>query len=211
MAKALGCLAVLAIVVLVLGGWAVGVNNRLVAHGQAVDAQWAQVENVYQRRADLIPNLVATVQGAAQFEQATLVAVTEARASVGKLQVSGSDLVNNPQAFAQWQAAQDGLSSALSRLLVVVERYPELKANQNFRDLQAQLEGTENRIAVERMRFNEAALAYNTLRLQFPASLVANLRGFKEKAYFKAQSGAEQPPKVEFQFGASPTPTPSTN
>jgi LemA protein len=186
----------------------VGVYNRLVSLSQAVDAQWSQVENVYQRRADLVPNLVATVQGAADFEKSTLTAVTEARASVGKVQVSGKDLVNNPQAFAQWQAAQDGLSNALSRLLVVAEAYPELKATQNFRDLQVQLEGTENRIAVERMRFNERAQEYNTARLQFPANIVAGIAGFGEKAYFKAQAGAEQAPKVDFR-GASPTPQPA--
>src|SRR5262245_58156495 len=204
--SAVGCVVVV-VVLLVVGLAAGGVYNNLVGLSQGVDAQWAQVENVYQRRADLIPNLVATVQGAAQFEQETLRAVTEARASVGKVQVSGSQLVNRPEAFAQWQAAQDSLSSALSRLLVVVERYPELKANQNFRDLQAQLEGTENRIAVERMRFNESAQAYNTARLRFPSVLFANLLGFKEKAYFKAQAGAEQAPKVEFPFGASPKAT----
>jgi LemA protein len=208
---ALGCVVAIVVLALVVGIALSGVYNNLVALGQGVDAQWAQVENVYQRRADLIPNLVATVQGAAQFEQETLQAVVEARASVGSVQVSGSELVNNPEAFAQWQGAQDKLSSALSRLLVVVERYPDLKANQNFRDLQAQLEGTENRITVERMRFNETAQAYNTARLRFPAVLVANMLGFKEKAYFKAQAGAERPPKVEFPFGASPTPVTPQN
>jgi LemA protein len=209
MGKGVGCVVAVVVLAIVAGLAMAGVYNNLVGLGQGVDAQWAQVENVYQRRADLVPNLVATVQGAAQFEQDTLRAVTEARASVGQVQVSGEQLVNSPEAFAKWQAAQDSLSSALSRLLVVVERYPELKANQNFRDLQAQLEGTENRIAVERMRFNETAQAYNTARLRFPAVLLANLLGFKEKAYFKAQTGAEQAPKV--QFGASPTPAPSTN
>jgi LemA protein len=184
------------------------VNNRLVQLSEAVDSQWSQVENVYQRRADLVPNLVATVQGAADFEKSTLTAVTEARASVGKVQISGKDLVNNPQAFAQWQAAQDGLSSALSRLLVVAESYPELKATQNFRDLQVQLEGTENRIAVERMRFNERAQEYNTYRKQVPQNIIAGMRGFGEKAYFKAQAGAEQVPKVDFR-GASPSPQPA--
>ena len=208
---ALGCVVAIVVLALVVGIALSGVYNNLVALGQGVDAQWAQVENVYQRRADLIPNLVATVQGAAQFEQETLQAVVEARASVGNVRVSGSELVNNPEAFAQWQAAQDKLSGALSRLLVVVERYPELKANQNFRDLQAQLEGTENRITVERMRFNETAQAYNTARLRFPAVLVANMLGFKEKAYFKAQAGAERPPKVEFPFGKSPSPVAPQN
>jgi LemA protein len=208
MSKGIGCVVAVVVLAIVVGLALSGVYNNLVALGQGVDAQWAQVENVYQRRADLIPNLVATVQGSAQFEQDTLRAVTEARASVGKVQVDGGQLVNSPEAFSKWQAAQDSLTSALSRLLVVVERYPELKANQNFRDLQAQLEGTENRISVERMRFNETAQAYNTARLRFPAVLLANMMGFKEKAYFKAQAGAEQAPKV--QFGASPSPA-STN
>jgi LemA protein len=205
MAKALGCLAVVVavaiIAVVVLGG----TYNRLVALSQGVDAQWAQVENVYQRRADLIPNLVATVQGAANFEKSVLVEVTNARASVGQVQTSAKDLPNDPAAFARFEQAQAALSSALSRLLVVVERYPELKANANFQTLQAQLEGTENRIAVERMRYNERAQEYNTARLKFPTNLIANVMGFKEKAYFKAQPGAERPPQVEFNFG-SPAP-----
>jgi len=195
--------------VAVLGMAGVGIYNQLVSLSQAVDSQWSQVESVYQRRADLIPNLVATVQGAANFEQSTLTAVTEARASVGKVQLSGKDLVNNPQAFAQFQAAQDGLSSALSRLLVVSENYPQLKATEAFRDLQAQLEGTENRITVERMRFNEAARAYNTKRQQFPGKIVAGFGSFAEKPYFKAQEGAAQAPKVQFGFGASPAPAPA--
>jgi LemA protein len=195
----LGCVAVLVVVALVLGVMAMGVYNNLVSLSQAVDAGWAQVENVYQRRADLIPNLVATVQGAANFEKSTLQAVTEARASVGKVEISGSELVNNPEAFARFQKAQDALSSALSRLLVVSEQYPDLKATQAFRDLQSQLEGAENRIAVERMRFNQAAQAYNTARQHFPAVLFANMLGFKEKAYFKAQEGAATAPKVEFK------------
>jgi LemA protein len=203
----LGLLALVIVVALIVALSSVGIYNRLVSLSQAVDAQWAQVESVYQRRADLIPNLVATVKGAAEFEQSTLTAVTEARASVGKVEVSPS-IVNDPQAFARWQAAQDGLSGALSRLLVVAERYPELKATQAFRDLQVQLEGTENRISVERMRFNEAAQAYNTAILQFPARLVAAFVGFGQKAYFKAQAGAEQAPKVEFGFG-SPAPAPA--
>jgi LemA protein len=203
----IGCLVVLAIVA-VLALMGVGVYNNLVGLGQAVDAQWSQVENVYQRRADLIPNLVATVEGAADFEKSTLQAVTEARASVGRTQVNAASLPNDPAAFAQFEQAQAALSSALSRLLVVVERYPELKANQNFRDLQAQLEGTENRIAVERRRFNEVAQEYNTARLRFPAVVFANLLGFGEKAYFKAQPGAEQAPPVQFDFGQRPAPSP---
>jgi LemA protein len=208
MAKGLGCLAVvvvLVIIAVVVGG---GIYNSLVTLSQAVDAQWAQVENVYQRRADLIPNLVATVQGAASFEKSVLVEVTEARASVGQLQAK--DLPNDPQAFARFEQAQNALSGALSRLLVVVERYPDIKANANFQTLQAQLEGTENRISVERGRYNERAQEYNTARLKFPTALLAGMLGFKEKAYFKAQAGAEKPPQVQFNFGspapASPAP-----
>jgi LemA protein len=195
---AIGCVVLLVIVALVAGLAVMGLYNNLVSQQQAADAQWAQVENVYQRRADLVPNLVATVKGAANFEKSTLEAVTEARARVGKTQLSGKDLVNDPAAFARFQQAQDQLSSALQHLMVVVERYPDLKATQSFRDLQAQLEGTENRITVERMRFNEAAQSYNTARLRFPAVLIANSFGFKEKAYFKSQEGAAQPPKVQF-------------
>jgi LemA protein len=172
--------------------------NSLVSLDQKVLAQWGQVENQYQRRADLVPNLVETVKGAADFERETFTAVTEARAKVGQVQVSAGQLT--PEAFTQFQQAQDGLSSALSRLLVVVEKYPELKATQNFRDLQAQLEGTENRIAQERMRFNEAAQAFNTKRMKFPTVLIAGLFGerFKEKPFFQAQAGAETAPKVKF-------------
>ena len=181
-----------------------GTYNNLVGLGQGVDAQWAQVENQYQRRADLIPNLVSTVQGAANFEKSTLEEVVKARASVG--QVNLGNIPNDPAAFARFQQAQDGLSSALSRLMVVVERYPELKANQNFRDLQVALEGTENRISVERNRYNEAAQGYNTARLRFPAVVFANLLGMKEKAYFKAVAGSDQAPSVNFNFGATPAP-----
>ena len=177
--------------------------------GQGVDAQWAQVENQYQRRADLVPNLVATVKGAADFEKSTLEEVVKARASVGQTTIDPTNLPNDPAAFAKYQQAQDALSGALSRLLVVVERYPELKANANFRDLQTQLEGTENRVSVERMRFNEKAQAYNTARLRFPTVLFANLLGMKEKAYFQATPGSQQPPNVNFNFGASPSPAPA--
>jgi LemA protein len=200
-----GCLALVVLIALVLAVGGVGTYNSLVGSSQAVDAQWSQVENVYQRRADLIPNLVATVQGAAAFEKSTLEAVTQARASVGQMQVNPSNLPNDPAAFARFEQAQNQLTSALSRLLVVVERYPDLKANANFRDLQAQLEGTENRIAVERMRYNEKAQEYNTARLRFPATIYARLLGFGEKAYFRSQPGAERPPQVQFNF--SPTPS----
>jgi LemA protein len=176
-----------------------GTYNRLVTLDQAVQSQWAQVESVYQRRADLIPNLVATVKGAANFEKSTYVAVAEARSKVGQLNL-GSGVPNDPAAFAKFQAAQDGLSSALSRLLVVVEKYPDLKATQNFSDLQAQLEGTENRIAVERMRFNKAAQTFNTTRDSFPTVFVARVFGprFNEKTYFKSQAGSEAAPQVKF-------------
>ena len=185
----------------ILGVSCVGSYNKLVGLSQAVDGQWAQVENAYQRRADLVPNLVETVKGAAKFEQGTLTAVTEARAKVGQVSAQATEkIVNDPQAMQRFQQAQDGLSSALSRLLVVSEQYPELKATQNFRDLQVQLEGTENRIAVERMRFNEAAQAYNTARQSFPTVLIAGMFGnrFAEKAYFKSQAGAATAPQVKF-------------
>ena len=191
----LGCIAVLVVAGLLVGAAVMGAYNRLVTLEEGVKTAWSQVENVYQRRADLIPNLVETVKGARDFERDTLTAVVEARAKVGQVQVTGAP---NAQQFDQFVKAQDGLSSALSRLLVVVERYPELKATQNFRDLQVQLEGTENRIAVERRRFNEAAQAFNTARRRFPTVLIANLLGFAEKPYFKAVEGAEKPPAVKF-------------
>jgi LemA protein len=197
----LGCGALVVIVALFCGIGAVTTYNNLVALDQAAQAQWAQVENVYQRRADLVPNLVATVKGVANFEKSTYVAVAEARAKVGQVTTGGAQAIpSDPQAFAQFQKAQDGLTSALSRLLVVVERYPDLKANQNFLDLQSQLEGTENRIAVERMRFNETAQAFNTARQTFPTVIFANFFGsrFAEKPYFKSQPGAETAPKVTF-------------
>jgi LemA protein len=195
----LGCLAVVIIVLLILGTWGVGLYNSLVSLDQKVLSQWAQVENAYQRRADLIPNLVETVKGAAGFEQQTYTAVAEARAKVGQIRLD-EKMLSNPDAFAKFQAAQDELGSAISRLLVAVENYPDLKATQNFRDLQVQLEGTENRITVERQRFNEAAQAFNTKRMSFPTVLVAGFFGsrFAEKAYFKAQAGAETAPKVKF-------------
>ncbi len=197
----LGCGGLLVLVLAILGLSAIGGYNSLVRLDQATQAQWAQVENVYQRRADLVPNLVETVKGAANFEKETLTAVTEARASVGQLSAGAAkSLANDPEGLAKFQKAQDGLSSALSRLMVVVERYPELKANQNFRDLQAQLEGTENRIAVERMRFNDAARTFNTKRDSFPTVLIAGFFGdkFREKAYVQAEKGAAEAPKVKF-------------
>jgi LemA protein len=195
----LGCLGVIVIVVIIAALSGIGTYNSLNKLDQAVKSQWAQVENQYQRRADLVPNLVETVKGAAAFEKDTFTAVTEARSKVGQVKLDASNL-NNPEAFAQFQQAQDGLSSALSRLMVVIEKYPELKATENFRTLQSQLEGTENRITVERMRFNEAAQAFNTKRMSFPTVLMAGLFGsrFAEKPYFKAQAGAETAPKVKF-------------
>ncbi|HYB41268.1 MAG TPA: LemA family protein [Candidatus Methylomirabilis sp.] len=194
-----GLVALLAIAIIIIGGivWAVGVNNDLVRSEQLVNEKWAQVQNVYQRRADLIPNLVETVKGFAAQERTVLEEVTNARASATSIKAT-PELINDPQAFKKFQDAQSQLSGALSRLLVTVERYPDLKSNQNFLALQSQLEGTENRIAVERMRFNEAVRDYNTRIRLFPGSLVASLRGFKEKAFFEATAGSEQPPKVKF-------------
>src|SRR5262249_23150336 len=198
---ALVAVGAIAVVLLIFGGTIASTYNTLVPLDQAAQSQWGEVENVYQRRADLVPNLVASVKGAANFEQQTLTAVTEARAKVGQV-TSGAieNIARDPQAFARFQQAQDGLSSALSRLMVVAEKYPELKATQNFRDLQAQLEGTENRITVERMRFNETAQAFNTKRDSFPTVLIAGFFGsrFQEKPYFKAQAGAEKAPEVKF-------------
>jgi LemA protein len=179
----------------------VGSYNSLVSLDQAVDAQWAQVENVYQRRADLVPNLVQTVKGAANFEKDTLTAVTEARAQVGKITPDAlKNATSDPEAFRNFEKAQGQLSSALSRLLVVSEQYPQLRATENFRDLQAQLEGTENRIAVERMRFNDAAREFNTKRNSFPTVVLAGFFGdkFHEKPYFQAEPGAHAAPKVSF-------------
>jgi LemA protein len=200
----LGCLALIVLLIIVVGLSMAGTYNRLVTLGQEVDKQWSQVENQYQRRADLVPNLVATVQGAASFEKETFTAVTEARASVGRATITPGKAPTDPQALAQFEAAQNQLGAALQRLLVVVEKYPELKANQNFRDLQAQLEGTENRIAVARMDYNKAAQDYNTARLRFPTNLMANLLGFKEKPYFKAAPGSERAPAVQFNFSRTP-------
>jgi len=178
--------------------YGVSVNNGLVNKEEAVNQRWSQVENQYQRRADLIPNLVNTVKGAADFEQQTLTDVIEARSKASSIQISANDL-NNPQKVQQFQQAQQQLSGALSRLLVTVEKYPELKANQNFRDLQTQLEGTENRIATERQRFTEAVQKYNAAIRRFPGNIFAGLLGFDEKAYFEADKGAENAPEVNFE------------
>lgn len=188
-------------VVIILLIWVATSFNSLVRLDQATQSQWGQVESAYQRRADLVPNLVATVKGAANFEQQTLTAITEARAKVGQV-TSGAveNIANDPQAFQRFEQAQGQLSSALSRLMVVMERYPELKATQGFSDLRVQLEGTENRINVERVRFNEAAQAFNYKRDSFPTVMIAGLFGerFKEKPYFKSQAGAEKAPEVKF-------------
>ncbi len=194
-------IAIIILGAVVLAGFScVGSYNNLVSLDQQVQSQWGQVENVYQRRLDLVPNLVETVKGAASFEKDTFTAVTEARAKAGQTLVDGGKVPNDPGAFERFQRSQDALSSSLSRLMVVVEKYPDLKATQNFRDLQAQLEGTENRIAVERKRFNEAAQGFNTKRDSFPTVVIAGFFGgrFNEKAYFKAQAGAETAPKVKF-------------
>lgn len=189
-------LIVVAILIFLGYSWVKGSYNNMVTLSESVDKQWADVENVYQRRADLIPNLVATVKGYASHEKETLEGVVNARAKATSTTIDAGNLT--PEKIAAFQQAQDGLSSALSKLMVVVERYPELKANQNFLELQAQLEGTENRIAVERRKFNEAARNYNTTIKLFPKNMLANLFGFDEKPYFKAQEGAETAPTVEF-------------
>ena len=178
--------------VLIVGGWFVSTGNRLVGLDEGVNASWSQVENVYQRRADLIPNLVNTVKGYAKHEADVLEAVTQARASVGQIKV------NSPADLKKFDAAQGQLSNALSRLMVVVEKYPDLKANQNFLELQSQLEGTENSIAVERQRFNQTAQEYNTQIRMFPTSFVAGMKNMKERAYFAAAAGADKVPTVDF-------------
>src|SRR5919201_1410242 len=206
---ALGCgvlIAVLLFIVVVAAIAIGGSYNRLVRLQQTVDQSWAQVQNVYQRRADLIPNLVNTVSGAANFEKSTLVEVTNARASVGRVQaqIDPNKAPTDAAQFNQFQAAQGQLSNALSRLLVVVERYPELKANQNFLSLQAQLEGTENRISVERGNFNTAVQNYNTAVRSFPTNMIAGMFGFSSRPFFTATAGAERPPAVQFNFGSPP-------
>jgi len=208
---AIGCAVVVAILlfIVVVAALALGGSyNRLVRLQQAVDQSWAQVQNVYQRRADLIPNLVSTVAGAANFEKSTLTEITNARASVGRVQLDPNKAPSDAWQLEQFQAAQGQLSNALSRLLVVVERYPELKANQNFLSLQAQLEGTENRISVERGNFNTTVQDYNVAVRSFPTNLVAGMLGFPPKPFFTAQPGAERPPPVQFNFG-TPAPAPA--
>lgn len=196
MKKGIVTIIVLAVVALGLFSWGKNAYNGLVKDEEGVEAAWAQVENVYQRRADLIPNLVATVKGYAEHESSTLQAVIEARAKATQTKIDPANL--SAEEIAKFQAAQGELSQALGRLLVTVERYPDLKANQNFLELQAQLEGTENRITVERQKFNETAMAYNTQVRTFPQNIIASLFNFEKKGYFKAAEGAETAPKVEF-------------
>ena len=185
-----------------------GSYNRLIALNQNVDKKWADVQSVYQRRADLIPNLVNTVQGAANFEKSTLTDVINARASVGQVRIDPTKAPTDPAQLAQFQQAQGQLSNALSRLLVVAERYPELRATQAFQNLQVQLEGTENRISVERNNFNGAVQEYNTAVQTFPTLIIAKCFGFQTRPFFSAQAGAERAPTVNFNFGTSPAPPP---
>ncbi len=198
--KSRGCLVALVVVGVVVVGlvmWGMGVYNSLVGLDESVRSAWSQVESQYQRRADLIPNLVNTVKGYAQQEKDVLLGVTEARARVGQITVT-KDVLEDPEAFSRFQAAQDQLSGALSRLLAVAENYPNLKSNENFLALQTQLEGTENRIAVERNRYNQTVQTYNTTIRRFPGSLIAGFTGFREKQYFKAKEGTENVPEVKF-------------
>lgn len=196
--KRTGIIVLIIIVLLLFFGfqWGISTGNKMVVLDEGVAAAWSQVENVYQRRTDLIPNLVNTVKGYADFEKETLTAVIEARAKATQVTVDPSKL--DQASLQQFQQAQGGLSSALGRLMVVMEKYPELKANEGFLNLQAQLEGTENRITVERQKFNEVARGYNTYIRQFPQSMVASMRNFEKKAYFEAEKGAEKAPKVQF-------------
>jgi LemA protein len=187
---------VLALLVISAVRWGITTYNGFINLEEGVTGQWANVENVYQRRADLIPNLVNTVKGYAEFEQETLTGVVEARAKATSITVDPTNLT--PESLAAFQQAQDGLGSALSRLLVTIERYPDLKANQNFLSLQDQLEGTENRIATERRKFNEVTRGFNTATRKFPASIIANMKDFDQKPYFEAVAGSETAPVVEF-------------
>jgi LemA protein len=190
-------LLVLLLIGLGLAGWLTSQYNALVTAEERIDARWSDVETNYQRRLDLIPNLVETVKGVADFEKETYTAVAEARARAGQVTLT-PEMLANPQALQRFEQAQSQVGSALSRLLVAVERYPQLRANENFRDLQVQLEGTENRIAVSRKRFNEAVQQYNLQVRRFPGRLVAALFGFESRPYFEAEAGAEQAPEVSF-------------
>lgn len=194
--KKLSVTAIVLIVLAVIVVWGIGTYNSLVKNEEGVKSAWSQVENVYQRRADLIPNLVATVKGYATHESATLEGVVEARAKATQMTVNVDDL--SEEKIAEFQKAQGELGSALGRLMAITEAYPDLKANENFRDLQAQLEGTENRIAVERKAYNQVAQEYNTSIRVFPRNIIASVFGFKVKGYFEAEEGAQTAPKVEF-------------
>jgi LemA protein len=195
--RGLVVLGAVALAAILLFAWFISVSNALIARELAVRERWAQVQNVYQRRADLVPNLVEVVKGFAAQERAVLEEVTRARASVAGLAVT-PEVVRDPEALRKFQEAQAELGGALSRLLAVVERYPDLKSSQSFLTLQSQLEGTENRIAVERRRYNEAVREYNTAVTRFPGSLVASLRGFSARRYFEASPGADAPPAIKF-------------
>ena len=196
MKKSYIILIVIAVVIIGIFLWFKGSYNGMVNQEETVSAQWSNVENQYQRRADLIPNLVNTVKGYAEHEKTTLAEVIEARSKATQMQLNIETLDEN--SMKKYNAIQGELSSALSRLMAISENYPELKANENFRDLQAQLEGTENRIAVERRKFNDTARSYNTMIRQFPKNIVAGMFGFSSKPYFEAESGSEKAPKVEF-------------
>jgi len=205
-ATILGVIVLIVLVVLVGG---CNSYNKMNTLKQGVDKSWADVQNVYQRRADLIPNLVKTVEGSANFEQSTLKSVVEARQQVNNVKLDPNTAPTDPAALQRFQQTQDALSSALSRLLVVVEKYPDLKASAGFRDLQTQLEGTENRISVERGRFNESVRNYNTTVESMPTRLYAGMFGFHPKPYFTAKAGSDVPPPVEFNFGGGAKPAPA--
>jgi LemA protein len=205
----LGCLGLLIVGIIILAiivgaSWADS-YNKLVSQSQGVNQAWAEVENQYQRRSDLIPNLVSTVSGAANFEKSTLVAVTDARASVGQIKLDPSKAPDNQADLDKYKAAQDSLGSAVSRLLVVSENYPNLRSDQNFVDLQAQLEGTENRVTVARNAFNQAVQSYDTTVQSFPTNIIAGFSHFQTKPYFQATAGSETAPKVNFNFNAPAT------
>jgi len=205
MNKALGCGGVLILVLLIFGISGCGSYNRLVKMDQEVNKKWADVQSVYQRRADLIPNLVNTVAGAANFEKSTLTEVTNARASVGQVKLDPSKAPTDAAQLAEFQKAQGQLSTALSRLLVVSEQYPQLRATENFQNLQKELEGTENRISVERNNFNTAVQAFNTAVRSFPTNLLAGMFGFQPRPFFNAQPNADKAPEVKFDFNKPPT------
>jgi LemA protein len=198
MKKGLIVLLAILLIIIIMAGWFIGKYNRIQKEKVSVQTAWAQVENVYQSRFDLVPNLVATVQGAADFERETLTQVTEARSKMGGQVNLPPEALTDPAAFQQFQANQAGLSSALSRLMVVVERYPEIKANQNFLQLQAQLEGIESRIRIERMRYNDAAKLFNQLIVIFPNNMIAGMIGAEAFQFFTADAGAQSAPSVQF-------------